>query len=183
MVYVLLPDVPPATATTKGSVAGDAVMTKIKPTPPPQPNPPHPTPPWVAHHLFSLTVSGQKSKRFTYATWMLKAPVPTPFLEGFKTDIIHDRVLGMSVNIPTKPFCPPMCFLFVCSESYFYTFGCIDWVGWRLAHGEDGRGWPTRVPQEIPNFSCKMSAIVRHLINFNEGSPWRQQHCLKYRFF
>ena len=21
--------------------------------------------------------------------------------------------------------------------------GCIDWVGWRLARGEDGRGWST----------------------------------------
>ena len=29
------------------------------------------------------------------------------------------------------------------SESCFYTFGRIDWVEWRLAHGEDGRGWPT----------------------------------------
>ena len=83
---------------------------------------------------------------------------------GFKTDITHIRVLGISVNIPTKAFCPPMCILFVFSKSCFYTFGRIDWVGWRLARGEDGRGWPTGVPQEIPHFSCKMSAIARHLI-------------------
>ena len=52
----------------------------------------------------------------------------------------------------------------VCSESCFYTFGRIDWVGWRLARGEDGRGWPTRVSQEIPHILCKMSVIVEHLI-------------------
>ena len=68
---------------------------------------------------------------------------------GFKTDITHDHVLGISVNISTKAFCPLMCVLFVCSESCFYTFGRIDWVGWRLARGEDGRGWSTRGPQEI----------------------------------
>ena len=27
---------------------------------------------------------------------------------GFKIDIIDGRVLGISVNIPTKTFCPPM---------------------------------------------------------------------------
>ena len=68
------------------------------------------------------------------------------------------------MNIPTKTFCPP-CFLCVCSESCFYTFGRIDWVGWRLARGEDGQGWSTRVPQEIPHFWRKMSAMVRHLFN------------------
>ena len=57
-----------------------------------------------------------------------------------------------------------MCFLFECSESCFYTFGRIDWVGWRLTRGEDGRGWPTRGPQEIPHFSGKISVIARHLI-------------------
>ena len=30
-----------------------------------------------------------------------------------------------------------MCILFVCSDSCFYTFGRIDWVGWRLARGDD----------------------------------------------
>ena len=30
---------------------------------------------------------------------------------------------------------PPMCILFVCSESCLYRFVCIDWVGWRLACG------------------------------------------------
>ena len=77
---------------------------------------------------------------------------------GFKTDITHDRVLGISVNFPTKAFCPPICFAFVFSESCFYIFGGIDWVGWRLAR-EDGWGWPTRVPQEIPNLSCKINVI------------------------
>ena len=43
-------------------------------------------------------------------------------------------------------------------------FGLIDWIGWKLARGEDGQGWPMRVPQEIPHFSCKISAIARHLI-------------------
>ena len=112
----------------------------------------------------------------------------------------YDRVLRISVNIATKAFCP-MCFLFVYSESCFYTFGRIDWVGWfwfywgvtpqqqpgsyqggemmmksvfwwrkpeypeettdlrrRLARGEDGRGWPTRGPQEIPHFSYVINA-------------------------
>ena len=31
-------------------------------------------------------------------------------------------------------------------------FGRIDWVGWRLARGEDGRGWPSRVLQGDPPF-------------------------------
>ena len=30
-----------------------------------------------------------------------------------------------------------------------YKFGRIDCVGWRLARGEDGRGWSIRVPQDI----------------------------------
>ena len=47
------------------------------------------------------------------------------------------------------------------SESCFYTF---DWVGWRLARGEDGWGRPTRVPQEVSHFSCKMSVIAHHLM-------------------
>ena len=73
-------------------------------------------------------------------------------LGGFKTDITHDRGKGISVYIPTKAFCPPMSILFVCSESCFHTFGRIAWVRWRIARGEDGRGWPTRV-SEIPHFS------------------------------
>ena len=36
-----------------------------------------------------------------------------------------------------------------------YTFGFIDWVRC-LAWEEDGWGWSTKVPQEIPNFPCKM---------------------------
>ena len=70
---------------------------------------------------------------------------------GFKTDITHDRILGASVNIPTKVFC-------------FYTFGRIDWVGWRLTRREDGRGWPRGGSQEYHHFSGKMSAKLRHLI-------------------
>ena len=64
-------------------------------------------------------------------------------LGGFKRNITRDHVLGISVTIPTEVFCPLMCSLFVCSESCFYTFGRIDWVGWRLVRGEDGTGWPT----------------------------------------
>ena len=81
-----------------------------------------------------------------------------------KTDITHDRVVGISVNMPTKPFCPLTCFLFVCSESCFYTCGRIDWVGWRLARGKDGWGWSTRGPQEIPHYSYKMRATSQNLI-------------------
>ena len=39
-----------------------------------------------------------------------------------------------------------------CSESCFYTFCRVDWVGWRLARGEDGRDWPTRGLQKISIF-------------------------------
>ena len=42
---------------------------------------------------------------------------------GFKTKMAF---IGISVNIPTKAFCHPFCFLLVCSESCFYTFGRID---------------------------------------------------------
>ena len=76
---------------------------------------------------------------------------------GFKADIKHDCVLGISVNIPTKvlnTILDRILFLLFC-PSCFYTFGRIDWVGWRLARGEDGRGWPTGVLQEIPQFSYK----------------------------
>ena len=38
------------------------------------------------------------------------------------------------------------------------------WGGTGWARGEDGWVWPTIVPEEIPYFSCKMSAIARHLI-------------------
>ena len=63
-----------------------------------------------------------------------------------------------------------MCFLFsvLCSESCYCMSGRIDYVGWTfsrgLARGEDGRGWSTRLPQEIPYFLCKISAVARHLI-------------------
>ena len=60
-------------------------------------------------------------------------------------DITHNRILGISITILSSDVYS------VQSESCFYTFGRIDWFGWRLAHGEDGRGWPTGVPQEIPH--------------------------------
>ena len=54
----------------------------------------------------------------------------------FKTDITHDRTLGLSVNVPTEAFCPPVLFfLFAGSKSCFYTYGRIDWVR-RLARFE-----------------------------------------------
>ena len=40
-------------------------------------------------------------------------PLDAPVFGRFNTDITHDRVSGMSVNIPTKAFCPQMCILFV----------------------------------------------------------------------
>ena len=86
---------------------------------------------------------------------------------GDKTDITHNWVLVLSVNIPTKAFCPPACILSLSSESCFSTFGRIDWVGWRLARGEDGRGWSTRVPHEIHHFSLYGNS----------------QNCLKYGLF
>ena len=39
-------------------------------------------------------------------TLALKAPVTKVVLGRFKPDITHDRVLAISVNIPTKTFCP-----------------------------------------------------------------------------
>ena len=48
------------------------------------------------------------------------------------SQMTHDRALGISVNIPTKTLCLPMCLLSVSSES------CIDCVGWRLTREEDG---------------------------------------------
>ena len=83
------------------------------------------------------------------------------FIRQIRYNNSQDRVLWISVNIPTKAFCPPMCFLFVFSESCFYTVDRIEF-GWRLVRGEDGRGWPTRGPPEIPHFSCKMTVLVRH---------------------
>ena len=65
---------------------------------------------------------------------MLKAPVKIR-ARGFKADIRYDRVLGISVNIPAKAFCPAMYFLSVCNKGWFYTFGRIDWVGLTTARG------------------------------------------------
>ena len=63
--------------------------------------------------------------------WLLHALAQVK--KNYSVDFIqisHDRVLGMSVNVPTKAsFPPPKCFLFVCGESYFYTLGHIYTVG------------------------------------------------------
>ena len=61
---------------------------------------------------------------------MVKGTRYKSLVGGYKTDTAHDRVLGMSVNIPATAFCPPMCILFLCSESYFYIFGTIEVLGW-----------------------------------------------------
>ena len=39
---------------------------------------------------------------------------------------------GFKSPNPPPPL-DPMCILFVCSEMCFYTFGYIDWVGWRFS--------------------------------------------------
>ena len=67
--------------------------------------------------------------------------------------------MGVGSSVSRQTF-----FLFICSESCFYMFDLMDRVGLRLVRGEDGRGWPTRGPQEIPHFSCKMSVIAHYLI-------------------
>ena len=74
---------------------------------------------------------------------------PPPNLDGWLRACKGIPTKGIPTKqIPTKAFCLLMCILFVCSESSFYTFGRIDWVGWRLARGEDGRGC-----HRIPPFS------------------------------
>ena len=45
---------------------------------------------------------------------------------GVLRQISHKTVLGIRVNIPTKACCAQMCFLLICNESCFYTFGRID---------------------------------------------------------
>ena len=89
-----------------------------------------------------------------YCVKGLKVPIKSRFGNTY------DGVLGISsyTNI-----CPAMCTPFICSERWIYTFG---WLGLTI-QGDDGRGWPTTVPQEIPHFSCKMSAIFRHMIAFS----------------
>ena len=73
---------------------------------------------------------------------------------GFKADIADDRVLEVSVNIPTKAFCPPMCILFVCNESCVDTFGRIDWVGWRLDVEKMGRAGLQEYDRRSLNNGC-----------------------------
>ena len=82
--------------------------------------------------------------------------------------------LYISGNIPTKAVCPLMRFLFEYSENCSYPFGRMDRVGWRLAHGEDGRGWST-LSQEVPHCSCKMSVRVHHLIT---SQPLSVRRCV-----
>ena len=77
------------------------------------------------------------------------------------------------MNIPTKAFCSQMCVLFVCSESCFYTFGRIAWVGWRLACREDGWGWPTIKsatgdPPFLMQDECDSSPLDHQLILMND---------------
>ena len=45
----------------------------------------------------------------------LKMPIKNLFW-GFYTDITRDRVIGISVKVPSKAFCRSMCFLLACSE-------------------------------------------------------------------
>ena len=70
-------------------------------------------------------------------------PLKCRRFRGFKTDSPRAHVLGISVNTQLSVLrCVFRMFL------YFWSY----------------RGWPTRVPQEIPHFSYKMSSMVRHLI-------------------
>ena len=72
-------------------------------------------------------------------TSTLTAPV-TKAIWGDSRQISHRTVYkGYTVNIPPKAFCHPMCFLFVSSESCFYTLGRMAWVGLTIARGEDGQ--------------------------------------------
>ena len=88
---------------------------------------------------------------------------------GFKTYITHDRILGISVNILTKAFWPPMCFLFVYIQwklfPYVWSYG-LGWV--EISTGEDGRGWPTSAtghPRFLVQNECNSSPFV-HQWNF-----------------
>ena len=61
---------------------------------------------------------------------------------GVKTAFTHDRVLGGISKYSYQSILSAV-------------KGCIDWIGWRLARGIDGKAWPTRVPPEISNLSSK----------------------------
>ena len=85
----------------------------------------------------------------------------------FKTNITHDRVLRISVNIPLLihsvifgSYAFKVKVLKVFLYVSLYSIGWVEisstWIRWV--------GWPTRVPHEIHHFSCKISVIVRHLI-------------------
>ena len=63
----------------------------------------------------------------------------------------------IAVNIPTIKHSVLLCAF--CSYTMKVVRLDVYLVGWRLACGEDERGWPARVPQEIRHFSCRMSAI------------------------
>ena len=59
---------------------------------------------------------------------VLKATGYNSRFGGFKRDITHVRVLGISVNIPTKAFCPLMHFLVISSETCLYVWSY--WLCW-----------------------------------------------------
>ena len=108
-----------------------------------------------------------------------KAPVKKAGSGDLRQISYIDRLLGISVNIPIKAFCPPMCILFVCSKSCFYTFGRIDWVGWRLAHGEGGRGYQSATgdSQFLIQDECDRSAF------HHQSILRKEQQKFIYRYF
>ena len=91
------------------------------------PTPPRGVPCFIVSPLMFVPAAGCSLTRNPtpgniYFMLILKVPVTkTVGGGGFKTDITHERVSGIFVNIPTKAFCPPMCILFVSRESCFYT--------------------------------------------------------------
>ena len=85
-----------------------------------------------------------------------RPPPPPP---GWLATGLH--VLGISVNSPPKPFCPPMYILFVCSQSCFYTFSGIDYrLGWvEISTWRKWAGLADKSATGDPYFSYKVSAI------------------------
>ena len=67
------------------------------------------------------------------------------------------------MNIPTKAFCPPICILFICSESCFYVFGWMDST-WRRRVGlayKNATGDP-------PFFEQSEYFAIRLPVDFND---------------
>ena len=89
---------------------------------------------------------------------VLKGPGTKTGLGGFKTYITHHRVLRISVNIPTKAFYPPMCILFVCSESCFYISTRRRWAG--LAYKSDTGDPPFLVQNECDSSPFAHQSIL-----------------------